>query len=50
MFFRDSLAGGSVKNNRSKVKFLRDVQVYPEDLLRVVVYQGGRLAQDFLNT
>lgn len=48
--FRDGLAGGSVKDNGSKTEFLGGVQVYPEDLLRVVVHQSGRLAQSFLNT
>lgn len=50
MSFRDGLAGDSVKDNGSKAKFFEGVQVYPEDFLRVVVHQGGSLAQGFLNT
>lgn len=50
MFFSDGLAKSSVKDNGSKTKFFEGVQVYPEDLFRVVVHQGPRLAQGFLNT
>lgn len=36
--FRDGFAGGSVKDNDSKAKFLEDVQVYLEYILRIVIY------------
>lgn len=48
--FRDGLARDSMKNNGSKAELFGSVQVYLEDLLKVVIHQGRKLASNFLNT
>lgn len=50
MSFWNSFVGSSMKDNGSKTKFIGSIQVYPENLLKIVLYQDGRLVQGFLNT
>lgn len=39
-----------MEDNGSKAQFFRSVQVYPEDLVGVMMHQDGGSAQSFLKT
>ena len=46
---RQTFIGGSMKNHRSKSKFLGGVKVNPQGLVGVVMYESQGLAQGLLN-
>lgn len=50
MSFRNGFVRNSIEDNCSKAEFFRSIQVYLEDLVGVMIYQGGGSAQSLLNT